>query len=129
MAVLKLDHINFKASGEMLEQLREFYCDIVGLSSGERPPFQDHGYWLYAGDSAVVHLSEVKDGEAGRADAPTTFNHVAFSCSGRSAAEKRLAESGVDYRVATVPVSGQTQLFCKDPAGNGVELSFASDDT
>lgn len=129
MAVLNLDHINLKASGEMLEQLREFYCDVVGLTSGERPPFQDHGYWLYAGDRAVVHLSATKDGEAGRADAPTTFNHVAFSCSGRSAAEKRLAESGVDYRVATVPVSGQTQLFCTDPAGNGVELSFASDDT
>lgn len=129
MAVLNLDHINLKASDEMLEQLREFYCDVVGLTSGDRPPFQDHGYWLYAGDRAVVHLSEARDGEAGRAEALTTFNHVAFACSGRSAAEKRLAESGVDYRVATVPVSGQTQLFCKDPAGNGVELSFASDDT
>jgi catechol-2,3-dioxygenase len=129
MSVLKLDHINLKAPGEMLEQLREFYCDVVGLKSGERPPFQDNGYWLYAGDRAVVHLSEVQDTGTASVEPVTTFNHVAFACSGRAAAEKRLAESGVDYRVAIVPVSGQTQLFCKDPAGNGVELSFASDDS
>jgi len=128
MAVRALDHINLRASPELLAQLREFYCDVVGLVPGDRPPFEDHGYWLYAGEQAVVHLSEVSDDATDNVDAGTTFNHVAFSCTGRSAAEERLTASGTDYRVAQVPVTGQTQLFFQDPAGNGVELSFAGDE-
>ena len=36
-----------------------------------------------------------------------------------------LAGRGIEYRTASVPLTGQAQLFFRDPAGNGVELQFA----
>ncbi|MCP4300671.1 MAG: diguanylate cyclase [Gammaproteobacteria bacterium] len=129
MSVSSLDHINLRATRELLDQLRDFYCDVVGLTLGRRPPFKEHGYWLYAGDKAVVHLSQ-SDGEEIRTfGSVTTFGHAAFACSGRIAYEQRLSESGVKYDVAVVPEFGITQLFFQDPAGNGVELSFDSKET
>jgi catechol 2,3-dioxygenase-like lactoylglutathione lyase family enzyme len=129
MPVSKLDHINLRASREGLDQLRDFYCDVVGLTRGLRPPFPEHGYWLYAGEQAVVHLSLANETEIHAADVPSTFGHVAFACSGRTTYERRLSESGVKYDAAVVPDFGVTQLFFQDPAGNGVELSFDSEES
>jgi len=129
MPVSKLDHINLRASSELLDELRDFYRDVVGLTLGSRPAFSDHGYWLYAGEQAVVHLSLADAGDVYPADVRSTFAHVAFACSGRTAYEQRLSESGVQYDVAVVPEFGMTQLFFQDPAGNGVELSFDSEET
>lgn len=129
MPVSKLDHINLRASRELLDELRDFYRDVVGLTLGNRPPFEEYGYWLYAGEQAVVHLSLAKEGEISAADVQPSFAHAAFACSGRTAYEQRLAESGVKYDVAVVPEFGITQLFFQDPAGNGVELSFDSEET
>ena len=127
MLVSNLDHINLRASRELLDELRDFYCDVVGLTPGSRPPFPDYGYWLYAGERAVVHLSLANEAEIPAADVQSTFAHVAFACSGRTTYERHLSESGVKYDVAVVPEFGITQLFFQDPAGNGVELSFDSD--
>jgi len=124
MSVSNLDHINLRASREMLDQLRDFYCDVVGLTLGRRPPFKNFGYWLYAGDKAVVHLSQSDDEEIRTPGSVTTFGHAAFACSGRSAYERRLAEFDVKYELAVVPESDISQLFFEDPAGNGIELSF-----
>jgi catechol-2,3-dioxygenase len=129
MSVGSLDHINLRAPRELLDQLRDFYCDVVGLTLGSRPPFSNYGYWLYAGERAVVHLSLAKEGEIPGADVQSSFAHAAFACSGRTAYEQRLAEFGVQYEVAVVPESGITQLFFQDPAGNGVELSFDREET
>ncbi len=128
MPVSKLDHINLRASHELLDRLRDFYCDVVGLTRGLRPPFAEHGYWLYAGERAVVHLSLASEGEIRAADVPSTFAHVAFACSDRTTYERHLSESGVKYDVAIVPEVGVKQLFFKDPAGNVVELSFDSEE-
>jgi len=127
MPVSKLDHVNFRASRDSLDQLRDFYCDVVGLTLGRRPPFPEHGYWLYAGEQAVVHLSLTNEVGIPAADAPASFGHVAFACSDQTAYERRLTEAGVKYDVAVVPEYGTTQLFFRDPAGNVVELSFDSE--
>ncbi len=58
MATLGLNHYNLRADHALMEKLRDFYCDIVGLVVGFRPPFGSRGYWLYAGEQAVLHLSE-----------------------------------------------------------------------
>ena len=128
MPVSKLDHINLRAPRDLLEQLCEFYCEVVGLSPGDRPPFSEFGYWLYAGDQPVVHLSLANEDECRSIEVETTFGHAAFACTARSAVEARLSELGIDYRVARVPESGQVQLFLQDPAGNGVELSFDNEE-
>ena len=112
----------------MLDTLRDFYVDVVGLQRGPRPPFQSFGYWLYAGEQAVLHLSEARSNEARPVNVVNTFDHVAFACSNLSAFETRLREFKIEYQSADVPLTGQHQLFFADPAGNGVELNFSESD-
>jgi catechol-2,3-dioxygenase len=128
MPVRGFSHYNLRASRELLDELRDFYRDVVGLEEGFRPPFRSFGYWLYAGQDAVLHLSESKPGEA-RTDRPSgTFDHAAFRCTGRQEYEQALARRGIVYRTAVVPETSMTQLFLTDPAGNGVELNFDNRD-
>lgn len=128
MPTVGFSHYNLRAPRELLDALREFYCAAVGLHQGARPPFPNFGYWLYAGDRDVLHLSEAAAGDVRAVGVKSTFDHVAFACTGRADTEQRLARNGIEYRVGVVPGTGQVQLFFHDPAGNGVELSFAKDD-
>jgi catechol-2,3-dioxygenase len=127
MRVATFDHYNLRASRDVLEELCAFYRDVVGLEIGERPPFRRFGYWLYAGGRPVLHLSEADAGER-RGATVNTFSHAAFNCADRAGYERLLAERGIEYRTARVPLTGQLQLFFHDPAGNGVELNFAGED-
>ena len=121
--VTGFDHYNLRADRAMLDRLRDFYRDVVGLTVGERPPFRRFGYGLYAGERAVLHLSLADDGEQ-RPAAVNTFAHAAFNCTGRAELEQRLKALGIPYRTAQVPLLHIAQLFFRDPAGNGIELQF-----
>jgi catechol 2,3-dioxygenase-like lactoylglutathione lyase family enzyme len=128
MPVRAFDHYNLRAPRALLDDLCAFYRDVVGLTVGERPAFRRFGYWLYAGERPVLHLGEADAGEVCAAPVSGTFNHASFDCTGQREFEARLAASRIEYRTARVPSTGQVQLFFRDPAGNGVELSFAADD-
>ncbi|MDF3035646.1 MAG: glyoxalase/Bleomycin resistance/Dioxygenase superfamily protein [Paucimonas sp.] len=123
--ILGFSHYNLRAPRPLLDELKDFYCEVVGLSIGARPPFRSFGYWLYAGGEALLHLSEAALHENRISGAVSSFDHVAFKCAGLKQAEGRLATLGIDYRISVVPQSGQVQIFFKDPAGNGIELNFA----
>jgi catechol-2,3-dioxygenase len=127
MPLVGFSHYNLRASRDTLDALRDFYVNIVGLREGERPPFHHYGYWLYAGNDAVLHLSEVNPGEVRHTQVSGTFDHVAFSCTDAAQFEAHLTRSGIRYHGDVVPASGQYQLFFQDPAGNGVELNFAGE--
>ena len=128
MPIGGFDHYNLRAARPMLDELRDFYRDVVGLTVGERPPFRRFGYWLYSGDKAVLHLSLADDGEERSGTAVNTFSHAAFNCTGRSEFEQRLKSCRIGYRTAQVPLLNISQLFFQDPAGNGVELQFNADE-
>src|SRR3954470_9328416 len=57
MPVLGLNHYNLRAPRELMETLRAFYVEVVGLEPGPRPPFDSPGHWLYAGGRPILHLS------------------------------------------------------------------------
>lgn len=126
MSALGFSHYNLRAPRALLDELRDFYCDVVGLTVGQRPPFRSFGYWLYAGDHAVLHLSEAAPDENRPAQPVGTFDHAAFRCTDRAAYENKLRSQGIKYRVAIVPATQQLQIFITDPAGNGVELNFGN---
>ena len=128
MPVTALNHYNLRAPRPLLDAIRNFYCDVVGLKEGARPPFNFFGYWLYAGNDPILHLVEAHGAEQRGAGEFGTFDHVAFTCHGRREMEAQLLSRGVAFRVAEVPGAGQVQFFLKDPAGNGVELNFSGDD-
>jgi catechol 2,3-dioxygenase-like lactoylglutathione lyase family enzyme len=126
MENLGLNHYNLRAPRPLLEALRDFYCEVVGLHVGARPPLASFGYWLYAGGQGVLHLSEARESEQRAPAAPGTFDHVAFTCTDSAGYQQLLERKGIPYRRAQVPQTGQVQLFFQDPAGNGVELNFAA---
>ena len=125
MAVTGLNHYNLRAPMVLLDALRDFYVNVVGLRVGDRPPFKSRGYWLFAGEIAVLHLVEAAPDELRSANQRSTYDHAAFTCTDRRIVEAHLQKCGVEFRRAEVPGNGQIQLFLTDPAGNGVELNFA----
>jgi catechol-2,3-dioxygenase len=128
MSVISFSHYNLRAPRELLDRLRTFYTEVVGLKVGVRPAFRSYGYWLYAGEHAVLHLSEAGHEVTPSDGATTSFDHAAFNCVGRKEFESRLTQQGVRFEVARVPQTDQVQLFFEDPAGNGVELNFTGPD-
>ena len=49
-----LQHYTIEPSD--LERAKNFYCDVLGLENGDRPPLGFPGYWLYSGGIPTVHL-------------------------------------------------------------------------
>jgi glyoxylase I family protein len=127
MPATGFNHYNLRAPRKLLDELRDFYCSVIGLTQGARPPFESFGYWLYAGDRAILHLSESRPDEVRATGVATTFDHAAFACTDFAEMQTRLKRHNVEYEVNCVPLTKQRQLFLQDPAGNGVELNFADD--
>ena len=125
MPVLGFNHFNLRANRAMMEQLKVFYRDVVGLQIGERPQLTSFGYWLYAGSKDVLHLSEAKPEEKRKENVATTFDHVAFTATDYDATILRLEKLGIKFRTREIADAGQKQIFFSDPAGNGIELNFS----
>ena len=113
-----------------LDASKDFYVEVLGLSVGARPPFQFPGYWLYGGDTPLVHLVGPR---AGREKAPEKtvtgrFDHVAFSAQDLRGMRARLKGRGIEWREQIVPDRGQVQVFLHDPDGVQIELVFSAED-
>ena len=54
MTIRGIDHINIATT--KLKETRDFYVDVLGLTEGERPPFDFEGHWLYAEGFPIVHM-------------------------------------------------------------------------
>ena len=129
MATHGLNHVNIRANRPLLDDVKDFYCDVIGLHEGFRPPFPGFGYWLYAAgatEAAVVHLYEAEPDVKRPTDGVTTLDHFAFDCTDCESVEALLSEKGIDYHKTTIPLTGQVQVFVKDPAGNRIELNFGT---
>lgn len=125
MTVQGLAHVNIRASEALVERVRAFYIDILGLREGPRPPFRSRGYWLYAGERDLVHLTVDPSMTGDDAMRTGWLDHYAFAAGDVDAMLATLDAAGVAYEVDRVPSSGEAQVFLRDPAGIGVELNFA----
>jgi len=76
----KLDHVNVRTT--QLDTMIEWYTSVLGLRSGERPDFPFPGAWMYAGDSAVVHLVGISGDPATGSETPLKLEHFALSATG-----------------------------------------------
>jgi catechol 2,3-dioxygenase-like lactoylglutathione lyase family enzyme len=115
--ILDLNHINIVTP--KLTETRDFFVGVLGLAEGWRPDFPFEGYWLYAGDKAVVHLmslDRVKD-----RGPISPLDHAAFEVADLDAAKRELNAKGISFREAVV-APGRGQLFLKDPNGVQIEL-------
>ena len=122
-----INHYNLRAAPEIIEKLKNFYIEIVGLKLGHRPPFKNGGYWLYANDKDVLHLSFSKNDITNELHVSSTFDHMAFTAENEMEHINVLKENNIDYIIREVPEIGTRQIFFKDPAGNGIELIFSNE--
>lgn len=118
-----MDH--FTVVSDRLDETVEFY-ERLGLVIGPRPDFGVPGHWLYSGQTPILHLIGVDAMPHPRRGA---IDHIAFAASGLQRAIDTLKAAGVAYRIVRVPRPySYWQVFCEDPNGAEVELSFAADE-
>lgn len=136
---LSLNHYSIRTTD--LAACERFYCGLLGLTIGPRPPFPFPGLWLYAGDpaqwaNAAVHIIGIDrndpaglkqylgDRDESSLQGSGALDHVAFFATGLAGQLQRLRENGIEARERTVPLLGLHQLFVDDPNGIVVELNF-----
>jgi catechol 2,3-dioxygenase-like lactoylglutathione lyase family enzyme len=122
--IRNLLHINIRVPHSQLAGCRDFYCNVLGLTEGPRPPFDSTGFWLYADGSPIVHLVAQSLSETAREPGHSSLDHVAFGCTGLRSTLARLKDNAIRYSISKVPVLNLTQINFIDPAGVGIELSF-----
>lgn len=123
MSVLAMNHFTVLSSD--LEATRAFYCDLLGLRAGPRPPLAFPGLWLYAGEQAVLHVIGGRDLPAQRSG---VIDHMAFTAANLTQIVDALKARGIKYSLRRVPEEGSWQLFCRDPEGALVELDFSAEE-
>ena len=141
MPIDRMDHYAIRT--EKLQESRDFYVNVMGLEEGARPDFGFPGYWLYCGDTAVIHLiyfdrnadgSEKFDGIMGKRSAFSdtgtgSVDHLAFRASDVEGFRKRLQALDVALRERDIPDFDLHQIFLEDPNGVTIELNFFGADS
>jgi catechol 2,3-dioxygenase-like lactoylglutathione lyase family enzyme len=132
MTMQSLDHFLVYATD--LDATKDFYCNVLGLTEGARPPFEFPGYWLYIDDKAVVHLagddgSDTFEQYLGKrpnnvGEHTGALDHIAFRCGDFEDVRARFDETNVPYTHRVVPAFDLQQLFVSDPDGVTIELNF-----
>ena len=121
--ILSINHIQLVAEKDLVIQLRDFYCNVVGLTEGFRPAFERFGFWLYIGDKDVLHLITPKKGDE-RSHQKSSFDHVAFKTGNYQSVLKKIESLNIYFEEKPIPGTTAHQIFLRDPAGNRVELNF-----
>lgn len=136
---ISLNHFSIRTVD--LDACERFYCGLLGLKKGPRPPFPFPGLWLYAGetdryDNAAVHIIGINrndpeglkkylgDRDESSLAGSGAVDHVAFFATGLKETLARLKAHGIEGRERTVPLLGLHQVFIDDPNGIVVELNF-----
>lgn len=125
MPIETLNHVNLRTT--RLSQMIEWYQHVLGLRVGERPNFPFPGAWLYAGDTAYVHLVGVET-EAVGSETSLKLEHFAFSATGRATFEDKLQQLDVTYQRTDLAAANIVQLNVWDPDGNHIHIDFAMDE-
>jgi catechol 2,3-dioxygenase-like lactoylglutathione lyase family enzyme len=131
MPILRFDHYAIRTT--RFVQCLAFYCDILDLTVGPRPPLAVEGVWLYNEKAALVHIVDLHaSGLAGtpepellRGRRAGLVDHVAFRASGLEEMRERLRQHRVGFREAAIPSLNVQQLFIEDPDGVVIELDYS----
>jgi catechol 2,3-dioxygenase-like lactoylglutathione lyase family enzyme len=134
MPITQMQH--YMVLSKDLEKTRAFYCDVLGMRTGPRPPFDFEGLWIYVGDVAVVHVAgQASYAQSGRAPESAaqaarhgsgSVDHIAFAADNYDELIASFQRHGVSYRATQVPASTLRQLFVLDPDGIQIEINIRS---
>ena len=123
MPLLSFDHVNIRTVH--LDEMVQWYAEILGLRAGPRPDFPVPGAWLYLGETCVLHLIEAdpppmvqEQGESLR------MEHIAFRATGMKDFLAKLAANDIEYRLFPFDALEMVLVFVRDPDGNRIHVDF-----
>ena len=114
VSVAAIDHV--LVLSDDMDATRDFYCEVVGLRVGNRPPLEFPGYWLYAeSPSACLHVAQRAPYLrhlvlAAGTQTSGEIDHIAFTATDYQSATVRIEASGITPVRNTIP-GGPRQLF------------------
>lgn len=123
---MKLDHATVVTPE--LDTVKHFFCDIVGLTDGERPPFRFDGHWLYHDGKAIIHLIKANSSHP-PAKVSSRIDHIAFRVENDAAWKQLIAKlqaGNIAYQASEVPATGERQLFVAPVPGVMIEFVTSS---
>lgn len=134
MPLDEMDHFSIRTI--KLEESKDFYETVLGMSVGDRPPLDFPGYWMYVGKMAVVHLVGIDeddpsglieylgDVDLDDLDGGGAVDHLAFRASDVDELKSRLEKLKIPYREREVPEMNLQQVFVEDPNNITIELNY-----
>jgi catechol 2,3-dioxygenase-like lactoylglutathione lyase family enzyme len=124
MPVGLVDHFNIVIAPSQADETLRFYRDVLGLAEGFRPDFGPTrpGWWLYAGDHPVLHVSLRNVGST--KGGTGSFDHIALRATGLAGMRERLTRLGIAFDEQRVADNTVHQIFFHDPNGLRVELDY-----
>jgi catechol 2,3-dioxygenase-like lactoylglutathione lyase family enzyme len=132
MPITKMEH--FLVLTDDIETTRDFYCKVLGVVAGPRPPLNFGGYWLYVRDIPCVHIGDWDTYTANakqhgipvstRAKGTGSMDHIAFNADDFDEIAARLQKDGIPSALNVVPENGLRQLFLEDPNGLRIEINI-----
>ena len=124
MPAIDLHHLAIKTDD--VDATVEFWNDVIGSHSVDRPDFGFHGAWLQFG-ATMIHLygGETALNKSGSYDrGSAAIDPVALSASGFDEMRRLFDEKKLEWRQMNIASFHLWQLFVHDPNGVLVELNF-----
>jgi catechol 2,3-dioxygenase-like lactoylglutathione lyase family enzyme len=122
MPVGLVDHFNIVISPSQVEATLRFYREVLGLKEGFRPTFGRPGWWLYAGDHPVLHIS-LKE-IAPTVGSTGSFDHIALNATGWPEMKATLERLKIPFEEQLVRDNTVLQIFFRDTNGLRIELDY-----
>jgi catechol 2,3-dioxygenase-like lactoylglutathione lyase family enzyme len=117
MRVERINHVQISVPLGSEDEVRRFYCGILGLEEVPKPASLEGrgGLWLTVGDQAI-HF-----GTENVSDRAASKRHVAFEVEDLDEARRALEEAGLKI-LEGIPIPGYDRFEFRDPFGNRIEL-------
>jgi catechol 2,3-dioxygenase-like lactoylglutathione lyase family enzyme len=123
MTIGLVDHFNIVIAESQVEETLRFYREVLGLKDGFRPNFGRPGWWLYAGDHPVLHIS-LKE-VAPTLGSTGSFDHIALNATGWPEMKAKLECHDIPFEEQLVADNTQLQIFFRDTNGLKIELDYS----
>ena len=117
MRILRLEHVQISVPVSSEDEVRRFYCGVLGLREVAKPDalVGRGGLWVVAGEQMVHFGTENVEGRA------ASKRHVAFEVEDLDEARRTLEGAGVSV-LDGIPIPGWRRFEFRDPFGNRIEL-------